>query len=449
MTPNLNNPNIYSRILKIAFPTILGHMGLVLFETADVFWIGKLSSKAVAAVGAAAFMEWAIYSLMGITTTGCSTLVSQLHGAKEKKKIYQVINESLWLSLFISLGIMLFLIFFTSDLFFAMGLDKQTHTLAMDYFIVFIIGFPMLYIMALQDRIFAAYGDTKTSTIIMTCALLINLVLDPILIFGWFGMPEMGIKGASVATIISETIGVAIRLYYLRKKEYIGPLGNLTKFSSKYFIKVMKIGIPSATTNFVWTIVFPLLTIIITKFGMEPLAGLNIGNRVEGIPYFAAFGFSIAVGALVGQSYGAKKYDEVREIVKKGIFLITAILVPVSLIFIIFPHVLIGLLNSDPEVIKHGSEYLRIVGYLELFLGWEMVIEGGFNGLGNTKPYMLLRVPLTFARIPIAYFLAIYLELGVTGVWWAISFTTFLKGAGLVVLFKTNKTNKQLLSYNN
>lgn len=433
-------------IFRIAIPTFIGFTGLILFEIIDIYWIGKIGPKAVAAIGAATFIEWMVFSLMSLSVIGCSTLVSQFFGAGRTEKQFDTIRESFWLSLFISYLIMLSLWLLTSNIFLYMGLDSETHQLGMEYFNLFILGFPILYIFHLQGYVFNAYGDTKTSSATMCVALAINAALDPLLIFGKFGFPELGIKGAAIASILSQIIGILLRTYYLRKKNHIGTLASFFKFSTKHFKRLLKIGIPTAATHAVWSSVFPMLTIIITRFGMAPLAGLNIANRLEGLPYFFGLGLSTAISTLVGQNFGRGEKKKIKLLVRRGIILVTLILLPTSLAFIFCPTFLISLLNDDPEIIRHGAIYLRIVGYFEIFLGWELVIEGGMNGLGNTRPYMYLSIPLTLARVPLAWLLAINLNLGISGVWWAISITTLIKGIGVAIVFAKNKTNKRLLT---
>jgi len=433
------------QIFNIAIPSIIGFLGLILFESADVYWVGKLGSKAVAAMGAAFFLEWLLYALMNLSTTGCGALVAQFIGAKSEER-FHVIRESFWLSLILAVILMGFLWFGAPYLFKFMGLDPETLKLAMEYFRVFTIGFPVLYLYTLQGYVFNAYGDTRTKTFIMLGIILLNIILDPFLIFGWYFFPELGMQGAAIATIFSEIIGLIINTIVLRRNNYITPLFSFLEISTRHLKHILKIGLPAATTNVTWTIVFPLLTVIITRFGMEPLAGLNIANRLEGFPYFFSIGFSIAIATLVGQSYGKGDFEQVWLIVKRGILLISMILLPVSLVFILIPEVLIAILSNDPLVIIEGAKYLKIVGYFELFLGWQLVIEGAFNGLGNTRPYMLISVPLTLVRIPLAYWMAISLNMGIEGVWWAISLTTLLKGVVLAIIFVTNRKNRELLS---
>ena len=423
------------KIFQIAIPSIIGFVGLTLFEVVDIYWLGKLNSKAVAAAGACAFIEWILYALMRLFNTGCDTLVAQAIGAQKESEKFDIIREATFLCLMFSFVVILVFYPVKGYLFALMGLDLETQIYAIDYFSILLKGVPVIFFLDLLGRIFNAHGDTKSSTLILLFILIINLILDPFLIFGWGGFPRLGIKGAAVASIFSMSVGIILRIYVLRRKKYIPPLVDFLKVSHAYLSQFLKIGIPSCVTNVVWSAVYPMLAVIVTKFGMAPLAALNICHRIEGIPYLFALGFSISMSTLVGQAYGAGNYKDVGRIVKRGGLLIGGLLVPVSIIFILIPEQLVMLLNKDAEIIKHGADYLRIIGYCEIFLGLEVAMEGAFNGLGITRPYMLIRGPLTLLRVPIAWYLTIYLKMGTTGIWWAISLTTGLKGILMVISF--------------
>jgi len=440
----VSKQSLNRQILSLAIPTIIGFLGIILFEAIDIFWIGKLGPNSVAAVGGASFILWSLYSLMNLTNTGTATLIAQFGGAGDRDAQHQVSREAFWYVLIFSLITITILHFLIADIFRLMGLDQKTQQLALEYFQVYLYGLPVVYLFNLQGQILNANGSTRLRSAILLFALGLNIVLDPILIFGYWGFPEMGIRGAAVATIFSELIGILISIYALRRKNYIGRLSSFGRLTGDYFKRLISIGFPSATTNMTWTLVFPLLTVVITEFGMSPLAGLNIGNRWEGFPYFFSIGFSVAISTLVGNCIGRGDIELAKRIVVRGIALITIALLPFSLLFILIPEHLIALLNSDPEVIHHGAEYLRIVGYFELFLGWELILEGAYNGIGKTRSYMLIRVPLTISRIPLAWLMSIHWGMGVEGVWWAVSLTTLLKGVGLIIVYHYQERKGQL-----
>lgn len=443
--PTLNSSYLSKQILGIAIPSFLGFVGLIIFDTVNILWVGKLGSAAVSGFAAACQLEWVAYSIMNLSNTGCNTLVAQNIGAKNFKEAHRVIVSTFWLSIIISIFIMIIYACLGSKMFPMMGLSVSDQTYANEYFKFLIILIPLYYIHVLQMRIFEAYGDTITNTILFTIAILFNIILAPILMFGWFGLPAMGVSGTGLAIILSEIFAIILKAYFMLKKGYIPPLVTFLKFDPSFFKRLLKIGIPTAATTTCWNIMFILLSPIITRFGSAAFAGINVAIRIEGVAFFFCFSFMISTATLVGQNFGAGNKKIISKIIKQSTILVSIILLPISLIFILMPEQLISLINSEPSIIQHGASYLRIVGYLEIFLGWETVAMGAFNGLGNTKPYMFLAIPATFARIPLAYLMAITLNFGASGVWWAISSTTLIKGILGLVIFKYNKRNQKLL----
>ncbi|MBI3018329.1 MAG: MATE family efflux transporter [Deltaproteobacteria bacterium] len=434
--------SLNKQILRLAWPVIWGQLGMLAFDLVDVFWIAKLGTETVAGVAAAAFLDWAVYSFMGITTIGCATLVSQAVGAQNQKEAYDVSRESFHLGLLVSLFLLFVLWFGASSIFHWMGLDSKAHAAALAYYQVLILGTPVFFAFILTGQIFNAYGDTKTSNLILTGAIGLNALLDPFFIFGWGSFPKWGAFGAAFATLISFAVGMGVRLYFLRKKGYVDSLATYGKLSQAYFYRILSIGIPTASARVIWSLVYPLLSTLITPFGMSAMAALTMAHRIEGFAYCTAYGFSVAVSTLVGQNIGRKDSQAAREVAYQGKRLITFILLPMSLVFLSVPELLISFVSSDPEVISHGASYLRIIGLLEVFLGWEMVFEGGFNGVGETRPYMLISVPLTLGRYPLAYFLVNALGGGIHSIWWAISLSTLSKGICLNLAFEKLKAFK-------
>lgn len=430
--------HIQNKIIKVAVPAIIGYFGLTISEIINIFWIGQLNAKAVAAIAAVAFLQWIIISLMNITTVGCSTLVAQSYGAKDLNKAHKVISEATFFSLILSFLYMLILALTLDSLLTLMGLDTQTKQYTLEYFSIYLFIFPIMYCFHLCGFIFNAYQDTKTSNLILLGVLVTNCILDPLLIFGIFPFPKLQIQGAALATSISLSIGLMMRIWYLYKKSYIPKYSQIFKLHNiypKYIYTIIYIGVPVALTNFTWSTVFPLLTVLITKFGMEPLAAINIGHRIEGFPYFISMGISIAVTAIIAEHIGAKRFNDVIKTLINGIILVTIILLPISIILILWSNNLIYVLNSNKSIIWYGGEYLKIIGYFEIFLGWELICEGAFNGIGKTIPNMIIRIPLTLIRIPLAYFLAFNCALGIQGIWWAITLSTLLKGIISFILF--------------
>ncbi|MFH1725972.1 MAG: MATE family efflux transporter [Elusimicrobiota bacterium] len=415
-------------ILRIAGPAVSGYVSLIVYELVDIFWIAKLGTETVAGVAAAEYWTWAMHAIMGMTTIGCATLVAQSIGARDEEGARTAARESAHLSLLVSAALAVTIYLSAPALLRWMGLSPQAHTAGWTYLRILVLSLPLLYLIHWANQIFNAHGDTKTAVLIMAVALTVNAGMDPVLIFGWWGFPAMGVAGAAAATVLGWTTGLLLRVVFLRRRGYIAPLGTYLKFSAGYFGRILKVGVPTGASHLIWTSVYPLLTTLITRFGMAPLAGMTIGHRLESMAYFTSVGFSVATATLVGQAVGRGDFETARRTTYESRKLITLILLPVCVAFVFFPEALLGIATKDPDTIAHGASYLRKIGLLEIFLGWEMVFEGGFNGLGSTRPYMYISIPLTLGRYPLSYLLVAVLGFGVDAIWWCISVTTLLKG---------------------
>lgn len=415
-------------ILRIALPAVTGFFSLIIFSIIDVFWIAKLGTDAVAGVASSEYWIWAIESLTEISTIGCATVISQSIGAGDRKGTLRAPREAAQLSLLISIFIGVFFLLSGSTFMRWMGLSPAAHTAGWSYLRILIMGLPVFHMILLGNQIFNAHGDTRTVVVIMAVALTVNALMTPCWVFGWYGFPAWGVSGAASATLVGWVVGFALRVFMLRRKGYIPPLREFLNVSTGFYRDILRVGVPTATTHFVWTSVYPLLTSVMTLFGMAPVAGMTIGHRFESVAYFTALGFSIATATLVGQAVGRGDLAAARRTAYEARTLITWIFLPLCAVFLLFPEFLIRLISSDPETVAHGASYLRKIGLLEVFLGWEMVFEGGFNGLGNTRPAMFISVPLTLGRYPAAYFLVVGCGFGVEAVFWCITISTLLKG---------------------
>lgn len=427
---------IYRRVLDISLPAIGGFLGLILFDIIDIYWVGKLGTRAVAGVVSASFIVWSLYSIMQLTGAGCSSLVSQFHGAGRRRRAWEAIVQSSWLSLLIAMVICLLFIPYIDRPFAWMGLDPDTAAIAVEYFYIILLGFPLIFLDMLAGNVFNAYGDNRISNGIMLVCLLANMILDPVMMFGWWGFPAMGAGGAALATVISHVMSLIMRARVLRTRNYIPPLSGFLRFRTFYFRSIIRIGLPNAATSWVWSIVYPFLARLITPFGMVPLSAVGVCHRLESFPYFTSIAFGIAMTSLTGYSVGKREHNRIDEILIAGLRVSTVILIPFLVLFLAFPHTLVALLTDDPLLIAHGADYLFIIGLLEVFMAWEMVISGVFTGLGITYPTLFITIPFTIGRIPAAWFLAYYLEMGVTGIWWAISLSSLAKGLGLLGLYR-------------
>jgi putative MATE family efflux protein len=434
----------YKKILHIALPALSGFLGLILFDIVDIYWIEKLGNEAVAGVAAAGFIVWSLYSVMHITNGGTASLVAQFHGAKNQEQAWETVVQAFWFSILISVLVSAIIYPNMGRLFSLMGLSPETCTLAIDYFKLLILGFFIMYVDMLAGIIFNAYGDNKISNLIMFVCLVINGVLDPILMFGWLGCPEMGIEGAAWATLIGHLISLGLRFALLRKKRYIPPLRQFLNLRTNLYSRLAHIGLPNAMTAWIWSIIYPVLTRIVAPFGMIHVSALGLCHRIENFPYYLSLAFGVAMTTLVGNAVGRGDMRETHKIVKAGLKLGTGITLPFVFLFYFYPAQIIGILTSDPELIAAGVTYMKIISITEFLMAWELIICGVFTGLGKTVPTLYITIPITVVRIPLAWLFAVSYGWGAKGVWMAIAISTGLKGIGLLMLYNHMRRRNRL-----
>lgn len=424
-------------IKKLAIPAILTYTCQIIFEFIDAFWLGLLkNSEIFAAVGAASFITWALYALINIVAGGVNSYVAQYAGARDREGYHKIAFEGLLLSVIVGFLVTITMNPLYHNIFLNMGLTGFILKATEEYFSVMNIYFIISFLYITTGTIFNAHGDTKATFWTNGVTICLNILLAPLLILGYGCIPRMEVGGAALSTIIAQAFGIILRIILLRKKDFLPHVFSIKQFTLKDSLEIMKVGLPAATGNFIFCMVFPFLTKFITMTGNIPaLCALNICHRVEGVGYFICTGFAVSASTMVGQYTGIKDMKKAVEAAWANVVYLTYVLIPVSLIFIIYPHPFISIMTDDKTVLFEGVKYMRIVGLCEIFLGLEIVFQGVFTGLGNTLPPTLIYIPLTVGRIPLAYYLAFSCHMGVIGIWWAITISAFFKGTLVTLLF--------------
>ncbi len=423
---NITQGSISAGLFQLALPAMISMVAIMLYEFIDLFWIGKLGAEAVAALGASAFVLWTIKALANCVAAGLNALIARNAGAENFPRAQMWASQGLVLTVLFALLIAAVTYLAHLFLFDLLGLapvvaqNAQRYTFIMTLSLVFIYGSISL------DTIFRAMGNTFVPMIIMVTGLALNAILDPLFIFGWLGMPKMGMPGAALASALSHFASTLMLLLAL-------PLVKIKlKFQLDHFAaharQMLQIGIPIGLLGAIFSIIYIALSKNIAYFGTVPLAAISIAHRIEGIPFFIAFGFSTAVATVVGQNLGAGKPDRAARGAFLSLAYAVAFLLIISIGFILYGREMMRWFISDPAVIEEGYRYLFAVAVFEIFLAAEVILEGAFTGAGDTRPPFAISIPLTALRIPMAYFFSIVLGYGVIAIWWTISFTTMLKG---------------------
>jgi len=433
--PDLTTGSITRSIFYLAGPAVATMFLETAFSIADIFWVGKLGAVSLAAVISSTFLIWIIYSLVGAISIGVTALVARFIGAKQPDQAAYSARQAY-----------LFSILFAKWAFILMGTAPDVTHLGVRYLRIIFAGAISFFILDVLAAIFRASGDTKTPMLVIMASLGLNIVLDPILIFGWGPFPRMGTDGAALASIFSQGVAGVLFILLIIRGKLAFKFSLLPKLDLDFSMvwRILRVGIPASSAWILFSIVYLFINKIVALFGTEAIAALGIGNRMESVSFLTCFGLSIAASTLVGQNLGAGKPERSAQAAWQTAGIAVLVTGFVAIMFFTFPRQIASVFISDPEVVEIGIGYLRILAISQVFMALEIVFEGSFGGAGNTIPPMLVSIPGSLARIPLAYLLAVHWGIGINGVWWAIALTSIAKGIVLTYWFSRGgwKTQK-------
>ena len=435
---NLLDNRIYRNLILLSLPIMTTSFIQMSYSLMDTFWVGKLGTEAIAGVGIVSFIMWFANSLVLVSKTGIEIGVAYSIGSRDDKQFRKYIDTSVAINLFMSITFGILLYIFGVDIIKFFNIKSETvNSLASSYLNIVILGLPFTFLNPLFSGVFNGSGNSKVPFIANSAGLIINIVLDPILIYGYFGLPKYGVSGAAIATTLSQMIvtGIFIVFSFLDGKILHG--FNLVKnFSKAIFKEVLRLGVPTAFKSCIFAFISTILLRIIANWGENAVAAENVAVQIEAINWMTVEGFSIALCALIAQNYGAKNYENIQSGYKKGLKIILWIGVFCSVFLFVSSDFIIRLfIKDDLETIRMGVSYLKVLAFSEIFLALEIGISGMFNGLKNTKTPTIISTFSNALRIPLAY-LVLYLKLDITYIWVVISFCTFVKGFLNYVFFK-------------
>jgi putative MATE family efflux protein len=444
---NITSGPVYSTIFRLAWPVV----GAMLLEFAlsitDYFWVGFLGTPEQDAVTSALIVIWTMYALVTIIITGLTALIARSIGEADEKKASFIARQGILMAIGIGITLSIAGYIATPSIMKFMKASDEVIDLGVPYLRIFFLGMVFFFKNDALGSIFRASGDTKSPTIAFALATVINIFLDPVLIFGLGPFPEMGVAGAALATLISVIICFLILVTLLVRGKLTFPIGSWYKIrpSLKMMGKIFRIGFPFSLLNVTFVLVYWFIIQIVHHYGDAAGAAMGIGNRMEAISYLTALGFSTAASTMVGQNLGAGKPGRADRCAWGTAKIIVVETIIVSVLFITIPKTIAGIFTSDPEVLKIAVDYLIILGLSQVFMGIEIILGGAFSGAGDTIPPMLVSIPGSIARLPLAYYLCFSLDLGINGVWWSLTITSFLKAIILFLWFKRGNWKKKQL----
>ena len=408
--PKLTVGPVSGSILSMMLPMALGILVMIGNGLVDAYFIGELGYAQLAA-GSYAFPVWFVAAgiVMGLGT-GTSSVLSRFIGAGDTKTVKQIATHSMILAVLAGAVVTAIGLLSIESLFGLLGANKETMPYVKSYMTIYYWGSLFLGIPFIGNSILRANGDAKTPSLLVAFSAIVNAVLDPILIFGWFGFPEMGVAGAALASVISTVAFLLASLWVLIFRDnLLTSIGHSLSSMISSWKQVLHVGLPAIASNLIAPVSSALVTALVSTYGQEAVAAYGLAGRIEALVIVLLMALGGATAPYVGQNYGAKKFDRLVDGFKfSARFALFYSIFCILLLYFISSTIL-GVFTDNEDVIRLAMIQLMICPWGYGFLGIASICNGSFNAFARPLPAMTISISRTLViYVPLAYLLAYY-----------------------------------------
>lgn len=430
MEGNLTKGPILKTLTKLAIPIMASSFLGTLYNITDMAWIGLLGSKSVAGVGVGGMFTWLSQGLAAMARMGGQVQVAQCIGRGESDRAHGFAQAAVQLATLMGMAYAVISLVFTRQMvaFFQLT-DPEAQTSALSYTKIACGLIVFSFLTLTMTGLYTAQGDSKTPFLANLIGLVTNMILDPVLILGPGPFPKLGVVGAAIATVTAQSIVMMMMILgvIIQKKENVLKGIRLTaKIPKEYLGGLCRIGIPTAIQGMAYCAISMVLTRMVSAYGAEAVATQRVGGQIESISWNTADGFAAALNAFIAQNYGAGKMDRVRKGYRASLWTVGIWGLLISFVFICFPKAIADIFFHEPKAVATAVGYLVIIGFSEAFMCVELTTVGALSGLGRTRLCSIISITFTSVRIPLAIILGGLI--GLSGIWWALSITSIIKG---------------------
>lgn len=427
---DLTTGPVRGHLLRLTLPMVTSLFAIISFQLVNTFYISRLGTQELAAISFTFPVTYTIFSLFlgfGIAT---SSVVSRLLGEKREADVQRVATHSLLLVLIFSLFLSGIGLVFWKGIFSQLGADASALTLLKDYILIYFSGMFFICLPVVVNAALRAKGDAMTPAIILISSALFNAALDPVLIYGLFGFPRLELQGAAISTFLANCGATLTGLYVMHRRglistSYIKQLSEFKDSTKRLLVIALPAGITSALPSVVNSVILALLA----KTGSEAVAAFGVASRVEAFCFIVMMALASGMAPVIGQNWGAKKYDRVRDTLKNAIAFCVIWSVFVAIILGVFAKFFAGVFSADAGVQKYIVLYFLIVPFSyalsNIANGW----ASAFNAMGKPQyaagTLFLKLIVLGIPALYIGHALG-----GVAGIFWSIAIVNLVAGIG-------------------
>lgn len=418
----LTSRELYKKLIRLALPIMASSLLQTLYNLTDAYFLGKLSREALAAPSIAFTVIFFLIVFGFAFSQAGTTLIAQSKGKGDQERVDFYLGQTLSILVLTSLLLGVIGLLLSRGMLVLLQVPPAAFTFTLQYMRIIFFGLPFMFIGFSLQGCLQGIGDSVTPLIVQLITVVVNILLDPVLIFGWGPFPELGVRGAAYATVFARSLTSAMALFiFVRGRRGIRLRRRNLLIRKSALLLYLKIGLPSSIGQGLSALGFTVLQGIVNSFGTAVVAAFGVGQRIISLINMPAMGFSRATTALVGQSLGAEDTVQAKKIVSQSLWTIFGF-VSSGMIFVFFKgNSFVRFFIDDPEVIEHGVMLFRIISLSVVMFSMYTVITGAFQGSGDTRPIMYLNIfRLWFVRVPLAYLLARTLNMGPVGLWIAM-----------------------------
>lgn len=432
--------SIASTMMRTALPAVASNLLMTLFASVDAFWIGtRIGAGGLAAVTTSLFWIWMGVAVAEMVSVGLTAVAARRHGEGRHREAAHVVGEGIVYAVLLGGVIGMLGFAFLPRLFALSATPDDVVTMGRAYLGTYLIGAPLIFGYFAVDAAFRASGDTRTPFLLLAGSVAVTLVLDPLLILGLAGFPQLGIAGAAVATVATRTLVFIVGLTLLLRRRMV----SFRKLRLRSVANISRVGGPTAVTGVMFSLIYIVMSRTTAQFGTPALAALGLGHRIESWLYMIGVGFGAASAAIIGQNIGAGMLDRAERAGWIAVAWASAPGVLFCVMQLFFPAQLASLYTDDPAVIAETVKYLRIAAFSQLVICSEIGLEGALGGAGATVAPMLTSTVFTAMRIPLAAWAAS--RWGTEGLWWVISLTAMARGLAMLAIWASGSWKKHAI----
>ena len=402
---DLTTGSLSRHLLKTTSYMLVTMVFQTLYVLIDLYWVGRLGTEAVAAVAISGNLMFVVLAATQMLGVGTTTLISHAAGRRDRQRALVVFNQAQVLSLVVGVVFFIAAMAFRDAYVNLLSADALTARLASDYLLWFIPGMALQFAFVVMGAALRGTGNFKPGMVVQTATIIINIVLAPVLIFGWGTSRPLGVAGAAIATFVAIAVGaVWLTLYFTPATAYLTFVRAEWKPRLRLWSDMLKIGLPAGAEFALMAVYLVIVYSVSRRFGSAAQAGFGIGMRVLQACFMPVVALAFSVGPVAGQNFGARQASRVRRTFTDAAWMSAAAMLILAAVCQFWAAAMVRPFTSDPQAIAVGEEYLRIVSLNFIASGIVFVSSSMFQAMGNTVPPLLTSITrIVVIAIPLAF----------------------------------------------